>query len=126
VQALVERLHRRGTRLGVLTRNTRENALRTLELIGVGRFFPEPVVLGRDQALPKPEPDGVRQLARLWGAQPEELVMVGDYRFDLEAGRAAGAATVHVDRTRAFPWPELADLAVGSLAELVDLLPAGR
>ena len=126
VQALVERLHRRGTRLGVLTRNTRENALRTLELIGVGQFFPEPVVLGRDQALPKPEPDGVRQLARLWGAQPEELVMVGDYRFDLEAGRAAGAATVHVDRTRAFPWPELADLAVGSLVELADLLPAGR
>jgi phosphoglycolate phosphatase-like HAD superfamily hydrolase len=44
--------------------------------------------------------------------------MVGDYRFDLESGRAAGAATVHVDPSRAFRWPELTDLAVGTLAEL--------
>lgn len=118
VVPLVERLHRRGARLGILTRNTRENALRTLEAIGVRRFFPPACIFGRDEALPKPHPDGVRQLAALWGTAPHELVMVGDYLYDLQSGRAAGAATVHVDRSGTFRWPELADLRVGTLAEL--------
>jgi phosphoglycolate phosphatase-like HAD superfamily hydrolase len=44
--------------------------------------------------------------------------MVGDYQYDLQAGRSAGALTVHVDVTRGFRWPELADLSVGTLGEL--------
>ena len=50
--------------------------------------------------------------------------MVGDYGFDLQTGRAAGAATIHVDPTRSFRWPELTDIAVGSLAELALALPS--
>jgi phosphoglycolate phosphatase-like HAD superfamily hydrolase len=44
--------------------------------------------------------------------------MVGDYQYDLQAGRSAGALTVHVDTTRRFRWPELADVSVGTLEEL--------
>jgi HAD superfamily hydrolase (TIGR01549 family) len=120
---LIERLYRRGARLGILTRNTRENALRTLAAIGVGRFFPPASVLGREEALPKPDPDGVRKLAALWGAESREMVMVGDYLYDLQTCRAAGAATVHVDGARAFRWPELSDLQIGTLEELVQRLP---
>jgi phosphoglycolate phosphatase-like HAD superfamily hydrolase len=115
---LFELLAGRGVRFGVLTRNTRPNALRTLRKIGLAGFLAEQDVLGRDEALAKPDPDGVLKLAARWGTQPEKVVMVGDYRFDLETGRAAGAATIHVDVSRAFRWPELTDIAVGSLAEL--------
>jgi phosphoglycolate phosphatase-like HAD superfamily hydrolase len=45
--------------------------------------------------------------------------MVGDYQYDLQAGRSAGALTVHVDTTRSFRWPELADVSVTTLEELV-------
>lgn len=117
--ALVEELRCRGARLGILTRNTRENALRTLELIGLGKYFEDSHVLGRDQALPKPDPDGIHRLAALWGAKPADVVMVGDYLYDLQAGRSAGALTVHVDVTRDFRWPELADITTGSLQDLV-------
>ena len=120
--SLVELLHGGGARLGVLTRNSRENALRTLELIDLRRFFPPAWVLGRDEALPKPDPDGICKLAACWGVDPGETVMVGDYLFDLASGRAAGAATIHVDQRSAFRWPELADLAIGSLEELAGLL----
>jgi HAD superfamily hydrolase (TIGR01509 family) len=115
---LVRKLHLRGDRLGVLTRNTRENALRTLGRIGLSPYIAADCVLGRDEALAKPDPDGIFKLARAWGSPPSALVMVGDYGFDLQTGRAAGAATIHVDPTRAFRWPELTDLAVESLAEL--------
>ena len=115
---LVQLLHRRGARLGVLTRNTRGIALRTLGRIGVSHYIAAGDVLGREEALAKPDPDGIFKLARSWGIAPSRLVMVGDYSFDLQAGRAAGAATIHVDPSRAFRWPEVTDLAVATLAEL--------
>lgn len=115
---LVQLLHGRGVRLGVLTRNTRSNALRTLERIGLSSYISACDVLGRDEALAKPDPDGILKLAESWGAPPSAMVMVGDYAFDMQTGRAAGAATVHVDPSRTFRWPELTDIAVGSLAEL--------
>jgi len=116
---LVDRLHAAGAVLGVLTRNTRENALRTLNKIGLGGYFKAEHVLGRDEALPKPDPDGILRMAALWGIRPEETVMVGDYLFDLQAGRSAGALTVHVDASRNFRWPALSDVMVATLDELV-------
>jgi phosphoglycolate phosphatase-like HAD superfamily hydrolase len=120
---LLGKLFGRGVRMGVLTRNTRANALTTLCRIGLSGYFAEGDVLGRDEARAKPDPDGIFQLARSWGSPPDALVMVGDYSFDLQTGRAAGAATIHVDPSRAFRWPEFTDIAVGSLAELVQVLP---
>lgn len=119
---LVQLLHGRGARMGVLTRNTRGNALSTLSRIGLLPFIAEGDVLGRDEARAKPDPDGIQKLACRWGVPPAALVMVGDYAFDLQTGRAAGAGTVHVDPARLFRWPELTDLAVGSLAELALVL----
>lgn len=116
--ALVQLLERGGVRLGVLTRNTRDNALRTLERIGLARYLDPCHVLGREEALAKPDPDGILKLAREWEVDATRLVMVGDYAFDLQAGRAAGAATIHVDPSGLFRWPELTDLAVGSLNQL--------
>jgi HAD superfamily hydrolase (TIGR01509 family) len=115
---LVQLLHLRGVRLGVLTRNTRATALRTLALIGLVPYIAAGDVLGRDEALAKPDPDGIFKLALAWGMPASSLVMVGDYGFDLQTGRAAGAATIHVDPAGDFRWPELTDLAVGSLLEL--------
>jgi HAD superfamily hydrolase (TIGR01509 family) len=117
--ALLQHLQESGAQLGILTRNTRENAVRTLDLVGLGRFFDPAHVLGRDEALPKPDPDGIRRLARIWGIAPETTVMVGDYLYDLQAGRSAGALTVHVDATRSFRWPELADVSVRTLDDLI-------
>jgi len=118
---LLQHLHGCGARLGILTRNTRENAVRTLELVGLGSFFDPSHVLGRDEALPKPDPDGIQRLARIWGTAPGTTVMVGDYLYDLQAGRSAGSLTVHVDATRSFRWPELADVSVGTLEELIPM-----
>ncbi|MDT4874585.1 hypothetical protein FQZ97_1098940 [compost metagenome] len=51
---------------------------------------------------------------------PGELVMVGDYRFDLDCGRAAGAATVLVNLPEN-PWPELVDWHARDCGELLVL-----
>jgi len=105
---LVRELAGRGCRLAILTRNARELAHVTLEAIGLADCFPVEHVLGRDEAEPKPSPDGLLKIAEARGVAPSELVMVGDYRFGLECGRAAGARTVLVNLPDN-PWPHLVD-----------------
>lgn len=119
---LVAVLAGQGARLGIVTRNTKRIALRVLATIGVGEHFAPEHVIGRHDAPPKPDPQGIARLGAAWGAAGGAMVMVGDYLFDLQSGRAAGAATVHVDRSRVFRWPELTDLAVASLEELAELV----
>ncbi|MEK1904594.1 MAG: HAD family hydrolase [Pseudomonas sp.] len=120
---LVRALHARGIRLGILTRNAHELALLTLAAIGLGDCFASADVIGRDEAIPKPDPDGLLQLAARWGVAPGELVMVGDYRFDLDCARAAGAFSVLVNLADN-PWPELTDaFAVDCHALLATLTP---
>ena len=114
-------LRDRGCRLGVLTRNTRALAGITLRAAGLWGFFAPEVVLGRLDARPKPHPDGVHLILGTWGAEASDAVMVGDYVFDVEAGRAAGCATALLDPGGRFGHPASADAVVGSLAALLAL-----
>lgn len=114
---LLEFLAKHGCRAGILTRNLKALALATLARAGLaGHFTPEDVV-GRDEAPPKPDPGGIWHLLRRWGAAPEDAVMVGDYLFDLEAGRRAGVMTIHVGAAPG--WPEWTDWRIDDLGELI-------
>ncbi|WP_426414911.1 HAD family hydrolase [Aestuariirhabdus sp. LZHN29] len=107
---------------GLLTRNTRDNALLSLRAIDVGElFFPE-AVLGRECAAPKPAPDGIQQLMRHFRVSPEQSVMVGDFSHDLAAGRAAGVTTVHVNFRGRFEWEALADHCFDDFTQLHEYL----
>ena len=68
--ALVRELAGRGYRLGILTRPARELAHVTLEAIGLADCFAIEDVLGRDDAQPKPDPDGLLKLAAAWDVAP--------------------------------------------------------
>lgn len=120
--ALLSTLQAQGKQIGILTRNTKAGADATLAACQLMSFFEPDCILSRHCCAPKPDPEGIHHLLGLWEARPEDAVMVGDYVFDLMAGRNAGTATVHVDVTGAFPWPEQADVKVSALAELVRLL----
>jgi len=120
-EKLLEGLQRRGARMGILTRNSQQNACGTLRTCGFLDFFEPSCVLGRESVAPKPDPDGIHQLLEHWGASPTSAVMVGDYLFDLEAGRRAGTATVYVDVVGNGQWIDQADISVKDLSELLSL-----
>ncbi|WP_417705593.1 HAD family hydrolase [Pseudomonas sp.] len=115
---LVRALSERGCQLGILTRNAYQLALLTLQAIGLDDCFATADVLGRDEAPPKPHPGGLLHLAERWSVAPRELVMVGDYRFDLECAQAAGARSVLVNLPDN-PWPELTELHAQDCAQLL-------
>lgn len=115
--ALVRQLHEEGRRLGILTRNLQSVARSTLRCLGILDCFAAEDVLGREEAEPKPSPDGIHRLLDRWQLSAREAVMVGDFRFDLEAGRAAGSHTCLILPDN--PWPELADWHVPDCAALL-------
>lgn len=114
---LIRYLHDSGRHIGILTRNLQQVARSSLEVLGVLDCFGAEHILGRNEALAKPDPDGIQQLLEGWSVARTQAVMVGDFRFDLEAGRAAGCHTclVHADNL----WPELADWHVSDCRELM-------
>jgi phosphoglycolate phosphatase-like HAD superfamily hydrolase len=84
-------LRERGCHLGILTRNAMNLALLTLRAIGWMTALPSPMssaVMKRHNLT-----GGLLHFAKAWRVAPG-LVMVGDYRFDLECARAAGARSV--------------------------------
>lgn len=73
----------------IFTRNSRKVALATLAKHGLNF----PLVVTRDDAPPKPLPDGLHLIQRNFGIPAEKILYVGDYLFDLQAGRAAQMPT---------------------------------
>lgn len=112
--------------VGILTRNGEEIAHATLDACGLRHFFYDDVIVGRETCLPKPMPDGVVYLMNHWSADPTDTVMVGDYLYDIEAGRRAGVATVHYSASGTYPWPEFTDFGVSSIAELLAFFDSYR
>lgn len=96
-EALVRQLAAHRIPCGILTRNSRRAVHRALEnfsAIGPEAFA---VIITRDTPVtPKPSGDGVHLAAERCGVPVEEVLVVGDFVFDIEAGRRAGAITAHV------------------------------
>ncbi|MBB6572693.1 HAD superfamily hydrolase (TIGR01549 family) [Xanthomonas arboricola] len=116
--ALVRALQTAGCRLGMLTRNARALAQVTLQAIGLHDAFAWDDIVGRDEAAPKPAPDGLQYFAQRWAVEGTALVMVGDHHNDLACGRAVGACTVLVN-TPGDPWPGLADWRLQDCTQLL-------
>lgn len=119
---LLDLLFRRGCRLGILTRNSRPCVEITLECTGIGAFFGDRDIVCRDDARPKPDAHGIEKLLTRWRAPKALSVMVGDYLFDLQAGRSAGIATIHYNGKRGETWAGYSDLVVHDFSELHALL----
>ena len=119
---LLQRLHDGGRQLAILTRNTMPVVKQTLQACRLEHFFPLEHILDRDACIPKPSPDGVRQLLGFWQAEADDTVMVGDYLYDLEAGKGAGVLTVHVASRGDVDWPEYTDIRVDALGDILDHL----
>lgn len=90
VTELIEALADRGIRRAVFTRNGHQATLVTLNRVRLSFD----TVVAREDAPAKPDPTGIWRICESWELRPEQVAMVGDYRFDIEAGRRAGARTV--------------------------------
>jgi D-glycero-D-manno-heptose 1,7-bisphosphate phosphatase len=64
----------------------------------------------------------ILEAARELGVNLKKSFMVGDRSSDVEAGRAAGCATVFIDLGYALPGPDSPDYVAHSIGEAADLI----
>ena len=110
----------REERVAVVTSATRELAAARLGAVGIE--LPAVVVYAGDVSRGKPDPEGYLTAARRLGVDPAEALVVEDSPPGIEAGRAAGAATVAVTSTHAAGEVAAADVVISSLEELPAVL----
>jgi sugar-phosphatase len=110
----------REDRVAVVTSGTRPLALARLRAVGIE---PPPIVLfAGDVERGKPDPEGYLTAVRRLGVPPAEAVVVEDSPAGIEAGRAAGAATIAVTSTHAAAELSAADVVIETLEALPGVL----
>jgi hydrogenase expression/formation protein HypE len=121
---LLEFLSAREIRAGIISRNSLvsvRTALGRFTRIGPSDFG---VILSRDDPFaPKPSPEGILAAARILGIPVAQMLVVGDFVFDIEAGHRAGALTAFLtNRGSTHPCAYPSDFTLGHLGELKEII----
>lgn len=124
IVALLEELHARGCRTGVMSNKFEGGVHQILDLCLPGLVD---VAHGESDVIPrKPDPTGILRTIEELGSTPADTVYVGDSSGDVKAGKSAGAFTVAV--TWGYSTEEMLralevapDLIIDSPADLLDL-----
>lgn len=114
-KALLERLKKRGRRLGIATSDNRVSTAAGLSRVGILDYF-DFIAADGDGLPAKPEPDAAFAFASRFRIAPEELAVFGDSRGDMLFAERAGArfigmrtASNRSDRFVAAGYPTIAD-----------------
>lgn len=115
----LEGLRYRGIAIGILTRNRKCNAVGVANKHGLQ--FDR--IVGREDGPAKPDAFGVRHLCQCFGVEPDETLLVGDYLYDVQCARAAGAIPVLLaNHPRAPEFAPQADFTVKNLGEILQII----
>lgn len=116
---VVEWLKSKGYKLGIVTRNCLPAVAVTLK-----RCKLDIAELWTREDLPrKPSGRAVAGLCRKMGVSPSRSLVVGDFKFDMDAAREAGAGAVLLVHNRHVPdWADAADVVIHDLRALKGLL----
>lgn len=122
---LMSFLEEQGVKKSICTRNF-PIPVQHLRTKFLGEFVLEPIVT-REFKPPKPHPAGILHIAKTWGIQPKNLIMVGDSVDDMTAGYRAGAATILLqsDVNTHLNGAKETDFVVNRLDEIIDLVRDG-
>jgi HAD superfamily hydrolase (TIGR01549 family) len=119
VRKLLAFLARNKIPTALLTRNSRKSVdgvCRKLKL----RFD---VTITREDGPHKPAPEPIWEIARRWGAKASEVLMVGDYKWDVLCAKNAGAPCALLINGDGEPdWAGDADYIITRLSEVIEII----
>jgi HAD superfamily hydrolase (TIGR01509 family) len=124
---LLSHIRLKGLPIGLITRNSLESvktALKNFQSTSLSDFD---IIITRDvPVLPKPSAEGVLLAARKLKIEPDTILMVGDYLFDIQAGKRAGAITVHLDIQSNLDKTHVgSDFSVSNLSDIKSIIRMG-
>lgn len=124
---LIHYLRSKGLGIGIITRNrfsSIQRALQNFYDIDLSYFD---VIISRDTPVQiKPSGDGILLAAKTLNVDVDQLIMVGDYVFDIQAGRQAGCITAFLDYGTASSVSKVeSDFNIKNLGEIKDIVRMG-
>lgn len=122
VLELLRQLKSDGYRTGILSDKRQVFGAPELEFSGLGSLVDQALFFS-DGMAPKPDPSGLQELMRLFGAAPGRCIFVGDSYRDIECARRAGVrsgaalwASVEPERVLAlepeFRWKKVEEVSL--------------
>jgi len=126
-EKLIDFIKSRGLPIGIISRNSRESIATALQRFDHLRASDFDAVLSRDDAAaPKPNPAGLLQIADRFGVAPADMLVIGDFVYDMEAGAEAGCITVYLNHGGESLPPDVhCDYAVSRLLDAVPIIEGG-
>ncbi len=126
-QDLIHYLRSKGLGIGIITRNTLSSVKRALENfedINISYFD---VIITRETPVKlKPSGDGIMLAAQTLNVDVKQMMMVGDYVFDIQAGQKAGCMTAFLEYGTASGTAKIeSDVVVSSLKEIKNIVRLG-
>lgn len=124
---LIREIHSMGIPLGLITRNSIDSVKEALKKFnGIGLHDFDIVITRNDAVKPKPSPEGVLLAARKLNIDPRHILMVGDFVFDIDAGKNAGTLTALLDVNPRVDKSRLeCDIIISCLTDLEPILKMG-
>ncbi len=113
--SVLEFLKERGIKKAVLTRNSKKATM-----IALGDYAKEfdAIITREDEFEPKPSDEAVNYLLKKFNVSRDECMVVGDYDYDIIAGKSAGCITVGVRMDKGDYRIE----DIGGLVEMISML----
>ena len=110
-------------RAGIITRNMLGSVKRAFENFRDINITDFDCIITRDDPVkPKPHPGGIFLVADMMGIRPDNLLVIGDYVFDIEAANRAGAISVFITNGNNGEISAGYDHKIDNLRELQDII----
>jgi len=125
-EELIVAIKQTGLPVGILTRNSRASVAKALENFTALDLTDIDVMVTREDPVKiKPSGEGVLLAADRMGVHPAHVMVVGDFRFDMAAGNAAGALTAYLTNGNPAPEDFACDFIIQTLSDLEPILREG-
>jgi len=115
---ILEFLENKRLKTALLTRNSRKSVETVLRKHNLHFEF----IVSRDDAKPKPAPDPIFLLSSKMNIPTSHLLMVGDYKYDIMCGKAAGARTALLRYKEYIETEIIPDFEIDSINELAHIV----
>ena len=121
VHELLDYISQKQLKTAILTRNCRKS----VDVVMSKHNIHFEHVISRDDARPKPAPDAILLLSKMMNIHTDYLLMVGDYKYDIMCGKAAGAKTALLRYRKYLEMDVIPDFEIDSLRDIIQIIEHG-
>lgn len=118
VLEMLEFLSKKKLKKAILTRNSRKSVETVLRKHNLHFEY----IVSREDAKPKPAPDPIFLLSKKMEIHTDHLLMVGDYKYDIMCGKAAGTRTVLLRYKEYVETEVTPDFEITSIREVIEIV----